>query len=61
MGRAHGRQNLTYVLLATLEETLEMAGVIVMIYGVLAYVRDTWGEVRLTFGDAASARTSAPR
>jgi len=60
-GKAHGRQNLTYVFLATLEETLEMAGVIVMIYGVLAYVRDTWGEVRLTFGDAASARPSGPR
>ncbi len=50
----HGVQNLTYVLFATLEESLEMAGVIVLIYGVLSYVSDTWGEVRLSFGNAVS-------
>ncbi len=50
---SHGVQNLTYVFFATLEESLELAGVIVLIYGVLAYVGETWGEIRLTIGDAA--------
>ncbi len=38
---AHTEHNPTYVLLATVEESLEMAGVIVLIYGVLAYLAET--------------------
>lgn len=34
----HGKRNLTYMLLSTLEESLEMAGIIVFIYGLLGYI-----------------------
>jgi hypothetical protein len=41
-----GKDDLTYALIATVEESLEMAGIIVFIYGLLAYLADTHGEVR---------------
>ena len=34
-----GQQNLIYALMATLEEVLEMIGIIVFIYGLLAYIK----------------------
>jgi hypothetical protein len=45
----HGRENLTYNLIATAEESLEMAGVIVFIRALLRYLADTHKEVRLQF------------
>jgi hypothetical protein len=36
-----GQQNLVYALMATLEEVMEMMGVIVLIYGLLNYIK-TW-------------------
>lgn len=42
----HGQNNLTYSMIATLEESLEMAGIIVFIYALLKYLADTYVEVR---------------
>jgi len=43
----YGQQNLTYVMLTTIEESLEMTGVIVFIWGLLKYIADNYKEVRL--------------
>jgi hypothetical protein len=42
----HGAQNLTYLVIATIEESLEMAGVVIFIWALLAYIADTHKEVR---------------
>jgi hypothetical protein len=39
-------QNLTYKMITTVEESLEMAGVIVFIWALLVYVADNFEEVR---------------
>lgn len=48
----HGSQNLTYSMLSTVEESLEMAGVIVFIYALLDYMSDTFADVRFGFVSA---------
>ncbi len=55
---AHTEHNPTYVLLATVEESLEMAGVIVLIYGVLAYIAESCGEVRFQLGKSGEKARS---
>lgn len=45
----HGLQNLTYGMIATVEESLEMAGVIIFIWALLAYIADNHKEVRCRF------------
>jgi len=45
----HGKDNLFYIVLTTIEEALEMAGVIVFIGALLSYLGDTFGKVRLQF------------
>jgi hypothetical protein len=45
----YGRKNLTYNMLATVEESLELAGLIIFIYALLAYLAANYGEVRLRF------------
>jgi hypothetical protein len=45
----YGQQNLTYSLIATVEESLEMMGVIIFIWGLLTYVADNYQEIRLQF------------
>jgi hypothetical protein len=45
----YGFDNLTYTLIATLEESLEMAGVIVFIKALLEYIADNYAEVRFRF------------
>ena len=35
---AHGELNMSYVLIVTVEETLEMVGAAVLLYGLLAYI-----------------------
>ncbi len=47
---ARGKEDLGYGLIATVEESLEMAGVIVFIYGLLTYMAETYGEIRFQFG-----------
>ncbi len=53
----YGQMNLTYSLYATLEETLEMVGVILFIYALLKYLAETYREVRFSF--QAEDRTEA--
>jgi len=48
--RVHGG-NLMYSMIATVEESLEMAGVILFIYAILAYIAETYQEVRLRVSD----------
>jgi hypothetical protein len=43
VAEAQGQQNLTYALVATAEEILEMIGVIIFIYGLLYYLSN-WAE-----------------
>ena len=45
----HGNENWTYSMLATLEESLEMAGLIVFISGLLQYCAAHYPEVRFRF------------
>ena len=53
----HGRKNLRYSMLATVEESLEMAGMIVFIYALLTYLAQHYDEVRLGF----DGRRGSPR
>ena len=46
----HGRQNWTYSMIVTVEESLEMAGLIVFIWALLDYCADNYKEVRFRFG-----------
>jgi cellulose synthase/poly-beta-1,6-N-acetylglucosamine synthase-like glycosyltransferase len=46
----HGYENWTYSMIATLEESLEMAGLIVFISALLDYCADNYKEVRLRLG-----------
>ena len=41
-----------YDVLTTIEETMEMGGVIIMIYALLKYIGDNYGEVRFHFLDS---------
>jgi len=45
----HGLKNLTYSVLTTIEESLEMSGVILFIWGLLIYLADNYKEVQLCF------------
>jgi hypothetical protein len=45
----HGIENLTYNMITTLEETLEMAGVITFVRALLTYIETNYGEVRFRF------------
>lgn len=53
----HGTQNLGYVLISTLEEAMEMLGVVVFIYALLLHKGLHGRDVQLQFG----ARSSEPR
>lgn len=46
---AYGDANLTYAMISALEESLEMAGLIVFLYALLGYIADTYEEVVLRF------------
>ena len=43
----HGQQNITYALIATFEEVMEMIGVVIFIYGLLFYLRNSIPSVLL--------------
>ncbi|MEQ1921586.1 MAG: hypothetical protein ABL952_03670 [Pyrinomonadaceae bacterium] len=45
-----GKNNLTYTLLTSMEEVLEMAGVIVFIKALLDYIGDSFGKLDLRLG-----------
>ncbi len=46
----YGKENLLYIALATVEEALEMAGVIVFIRTLLVYLADISGKLEFRFG-----------
>ena len=46
----HGHVSLTFATLATVEESMEMAGIIVFIYALLKFIEDHYGEVRFRVG-----------
>jgi hypothetical protein len=50
----YGKDNLPYMIMTTVEETLEMSGVIVFIWALLSYIAQTYGEVRLRFDNLES-------
>jgi hypothetical protein len=45
----HGKRNWSYSMIATVEESLEMAGLIVFIWALLKYLADHYNEVRFRF------------
>lgn len=47
----YGKTNLTYMLLSTAEEALEMAGIIVFIYGLLGYISNKTSLVVIRFNN----------
>lgn len=53
----HGSANMPYHLLVSLEEGMEMAGIIMFIHALLAHISTMYGEVRLRFdGVGATAK-----
>lgn len=57
----HGHRNLTYHGLVSLEEGMEMIGVITFIHALLSYIAICFGEVRFGFdGARAAADATAP-
>lgn len=46
----HGVYNFSYSMLTTVEETLEMAGILVFIFGLLCYVQSTFREISIFVG-----------
>ena len=58
----HGQENMTYSMIVTVEESLEMAGVIVFIYALVKYIADHYEEVRFRFDDfEGNSRSNAPK
>jgi hypothetical protein len=51
--KIYGQQNLIYALLATLEEVMEMIGIVIFIYGLLSYLANWREEIQfnLKIGD----------
>jgi len=49
--KLHGIHNLAYSMLTTVEESLEMAGVIFFIWGLLVYLADNYKEVQFRFNE----------
>lgn len=45
----HGTNNWTYSMIVTVEESLEIAGLIVFIWALLKYCTDNYKEVRFRF------------
>ncbi len=54
-----GTLHLAYSMLATIEESLEMAGVILFNWSLLSYIGENYGEVRFKITDAGSYESSA--
>jgi len=58
--RSSGKEDLPYGMIATVEESCEMAGVIVFIYALLRYLADNYGEVRSLLGERSDDARSRP-
>ena len=53
---AQGQQNLVYALIATVEEVMEMGGIIIFIYGLLYYLREWNDQVNLEITVSKTSR-----
>ncbi len=54
-----GAENVRFAILATIEETLEMCGVILFVWGLLRYLENQYGEFAVVVGEApANQRTT---
>ncbi len=53
-----GQQHLPYALIATLEEVMEMMGIIIFIYGLLVYIRQWSNNFEIEFHVSSSKRNS---
>jgi len=58
--RSSGKEDLPYGMIATVEESCEMAGVVLCIYALLRYLADTYGEVRFLLGERSDDARSTP-
>lgn len=47
----HGLKNLAYNMLTSTEESLEMAGIILFIWGLLTYIADSYNDVQFCFDE----------
>ena len=54
----HGTRDLFYSMLVTVEESLEMAGVIVFIWALLVYITDTYKDVQFRFDNSTDRSQS---
>ena len=50
---SHGKENMTYSMIATIEESFEMVGLILFIRELLKYFEDKYKEVRCRFVDSS--------
>jgi hypothetical protein len=50
----YGKENLLYMIQTTIEESMEMGGIILFIYALLSYLTESYGEVRLQFREMTS-------
>ena len=49
----HGLKNLAYNMLTSTEESLEMAGIILFIWGLLTYIADSYKDVQFCFDECS--------
>jgi hypothetical protein len=56
----YGRQHLAYSMITTVEETLEIAGLIVLIRGLLTHLATQYGELRLSFDPSSRHKAEEP-
>ena len=52
----HGTRNLRYALLASTEEAMEMAGIIVCVWALLRSLADEFGEIRFCLTNRSDTR-----
>jgi hypothetical protein len=57
----YGRDNLTYIAMFTLEESLEMAGIIFYIYALLQYISEHYRDIGFCFVEGAPAYVASAR
>jgi hypothetical protein len=51
----HGTENLAFIVASTVEEGLEMVGIVIFIRALMGYLGDTTGTVELRFGSPRGA------
>jgi hypothetical protein len=57
----HGRSDATFAAITTVEESLEMAGVIMFVFAMLRYIESRFGTVRIRFTSPAQRRNAECR